>query len=336
MRSISFRNLAGVVLAAVLVGGCERPPVDTVQQGYRGLGMVEVDNPRTQVKVAAANQSPAPQPAVQPGSPPASTVFKNVPVLGQLGVAEFTRLMVAMTEWVSPQQGCNYCHVEGDLASDALYTKVVARRMLQMTQHINDGAKDHVGATGVTCFTCHRGNPVPAEIWTADPGPKTARFAGNTAGQNTTGKAVGLTAMHYDPFSIFLAAKKDIRVTPTTALPEGSKASMQDTEASYSLMMHISNSLGVNCTFCHNSRSFAEWEAGSPQRTTAWHGIRMVRDLNASYLEPLGPAYPPARLGPLGDAPKVNCGTCHQGVSKPLYGASLLKDHPELSKAAAK
>ena len=27
---------------------------------------------------------------------------------------------------------------------------------------------------------------------------------------------------------------------------------------------------------------------------------------------------------------KVNCTTCHQGAYKPLYGAAMAKDHPEL------
>ena len=73
--------------------------------------------------------------------------------------------MAAMTEWVAPEEGCNYCHVAENLASDDIYTKVVSRRMLQMTQHINANWNDHVGETGVTCYTCHRGNNVPAEIW---------------------------------------------------------------------------------------------------------------------------------------------------------------------------
>jgi outer membrane protein OmpA-like peptidoglycan-associated protein len=29
-------------------------------------------------------------------------------------------------------------------------------------------------------------------------------------------------------------------------------------------------------------------------------------------------------------APKLNCGTCHQGEHKPLLGATMLKDYPEL------
>ena len=52
-------------------------------------------------------------------------------------------------------------------------------------------------------------------------------------------------------------------------------------------MMHMSQSLGVNCTYCHNTRSFASWDASTPQRATAWYGIRMVRDLNNDYLDPL-------------------------------------------------
>ena len=40
--------------------------------------------------------------------------------------------------------------------------------------------------------------------------------------------------------------------------------------------------------------------------------------------------FPAHRLGPTGDVAKANCSTCHQGAYKPLYGASMLKDYPEL------
>jgi len=36
------------------------------------------------------------------------------------------------------------------------------------------------------------------------------------------------------------------------------------------------------------------------------------------------------RLGPDGVPPNVNCATCHQGASKPLLGANLVKTFPEL------
>jgi photosynthetic reaction center cytochrome c subunit len=95
-------------------------------------------------------------------------------------------------------------------------------------------------------------------------------------------------------------------------------------------MIHMSQGLGVNCTFCHNSRSFLTWSESTPQRATAWHGLQMVRELNGAYLDPLRASYPAHRLSPQGDAPKANCATCHQGVSKPLYGVSMAKDYPEL------
>ena len=95
--------------------------------------------------------------------------------------------------------------------------------------------------------------------------------------------------------------------------------------------MHMSDGLGVNCTFCHNSRNFGDWQNSTPQRVTAWHGIRMVRDLNNAYMEGLTETFPQERLGPTGDVAKVNCATCHQGAYKPLNGAPMVKDYPELA-----
>jgi photosynthetic reaction center cytochrome c subunit len=329
---VTFAIATLAVLATI--SGCERPPVQSVQRGYRGLGMDELYNPRTVAKQVAQNQAPAALPASTPGGPAASAVFKNVQVLGDLDVGEFTRLMVAMTNWVAPQQGCAYCHADGDLASDALYTKVVARRMLQMTQQINVNWKSHVAGTGVTCYTCHRGQPVPANIWFKAAGPKQAKFAGNRAGQNWPAPMIGLTSLPYDPFTPFLDQPTDIRVVSTTALPTGDHKSIKQTEWTYALMMHMSQSLGVNCTYCHNTRSFAAWDASTPQRGVAWYGIRMVRDLNKDYLDPLSATLPPARHGALGDGPKIDCATCHNGVFKPLYGANMVKDYPELAAKA--
>ena len=101
-------------------------------------------------------------------------------------------------------------------------------------------------------------------------------------------------------------------------------------------MVHMSDALGVNCTTCHNSRDFADWSQSTPQRATAWHGIRMARAVNNAYMEPLASVFPAERKGPLGDTLKVNCATCHQGANKPLLGVSMLGDYPELKGTAAK
>jgi photosynthetic reaction center cytochrome c subunit len=110
-------------------------------------------------------------------------------------------------------------------------------------------------------------------------------------------------------------------------------ASIQDTERAYAFMTHITEALGVNCTGCHNTRSYFAWDQSRPQRVPAWYGIRMARDLNDNYLTPLTAAFPPERLGPTGDVAKISCATCHQGASKPLNGVSMLKDYPELQPA---
>ena len=236
-------QLALAGLALTLLAGCERPPITAVQSGYRGTGMEQVNNPRTDRITVALNQAPPSAEAASADGPKASQVYQNVKVLGHLSVAEFSRHMAAITEWVAPKEGCTYCHNAQNFADDGKYTKIVARRMVQMTQHLNADWKPHVGATGVTCYTCHR---------------------------------------------------------------------------------------GVNCTFCHNTRNFASWSEAPPQRVTAWHGIRMARDLNVAYMEPLTATFPPNRLGVKGDVAKVNCATCHQGVNKPLLGAAMAKNHPEL------
>lgn len=321
-----------VLSAAALLAGCERPPIEVVQHGFRGTGMAEIYNPRTLATQAKLNEVPAAIAPATPGGPPAAQIYQNVQVLNDLTVGEFSRLMVAMTAWVAPEQGCTYCHNAQNFASDENYTKVVARKMLQMTRKINTDYKSHVAETGVTCYTCHRGNNIPTNVWFKAPHEaRTDAMIGDKAGQNTVSLVANQSSLPFDPFTPLLLGTEDIRINGTTALPTGNRHSIKQAEWTYSLMTHMSTSLGVNCTYCHNSRSFANWAESPPQRITAWYGIRMVRDLNTQYMEPIEKVFPAHRLGPSGDVAKANCSTCHQGAFKPLYGASMLKDHPELA-----
>nr|WP_294517045.1 photosynthetic reaction center cytochrome PufC [uncultured Rhodopila sp.] len=328
--------LAAVGAAVVVVGGMllavtERPPIDGIQRGFRGSGLVQLYNPRFLADKEAENVIPASLPRLPAAGAKAGVVYKNVQVLKDVSVGNFTRLMASMSTWVAPQVGCAYCHDVNNMASDALYTKVVARRMIQMVQHINSDWKTHVAETGVVCYTCHRGNPVPKNIWFADPGPEGTPGYTPAVGKNHPATVAGITALPLDPFTPFLLGDQNIRVQPTEALPGTDNSSIKQTEWTYSLMMNFSQSLGVNCDYCHNSRAFRDWDQSPPQRATAWYGIRMVRDLNNNYLVPLTPVFPASRLGPLGDGPKVYCATCHNGVYKPLFGISMAKDFPELT-----
>ena len=335
MMNLKLKLLSLLSLSLlVLLSGCERPPMESVQHGFRGTGMVQVNNPRTVEAKAENNAVPFALPQAPADGPKASQVYKNVQVLGGLSSAQFTRLMVSMASWVAPKEGCIYCHNPANFAEDSKYTKVVARRMIQMTQHINADWTNHVAETGVTCYTCHRGNNIPQEIWfKKDPTPAGANFIGDKSGQNEPASSVALSSLPNDPFTPFLLGAQGIRVNGVKALPNDNRHSIKQAEWTYGLMTHMSTSLGVNCTYCHNTRSFSTWEGGPPQRVTAWYGIRMVRDLNTQYLEPLLETFPKHRLGETGDVAKIYCATCHQGVNKPLYGAKMSKDYPELNQA---
>jgi photosynthetic reaction center cytochrome c subunit len=321
-------TLAALGLSAFVVG-CEAPPPEVVQNGYRGLGMQQNYNPRLLQASLDANVPPEPIPAAQAGGPLAKDSYKNVQVLGDLTVTEFNRTMAAITSWVGGEKGCFYCHNSAQWELDDNYAKIVSRRMLQMTRDANSNWTDHVANTGVTCYTCHRGNPVPEQVWVTDPGPDHASLLAPT-GQNTGAASVAYMSLPYDPFTPFLLGNNEIRIIGDTPLPTGNRRSIKQAEWTYGLMVHISDSLGVNCTYCHNTRSFFAWDQSTPQRVTAWYAIRHVRSMNNDYVQPLGDVLPDTRKGPLGDPYKVGCSTCHQGAYKPLYGAKMAKDYPAL------
>lgn len=326
--SMMIRTL--VLVAAVGLASCERPPMTSQQIGYRGVAMEQNYHPSTYKALQAKNVPPPVIPSMGSAGPLAVNTYKNVKVLTDLTVPELTRVMLAMTAWVAPpEKSCSYCHA-ADMASDEIYQKVVARRMLQMVRNINTNWSGHVAATGVTCYTCHRGQAVPARVWYINPAERELPFLGDRALQNSPAPTVGYASLPYDPYPSFLLAGHDIKVGGTTALPAGNRQSLKQAEWTYGLMMNISAGLGVNCTYCHNSRSFRDWDQSTPARAKAWHAIRMVRQVNNDYLAPLASTFPPERLGPTGDTAKVNCATCHQGVFKPMFGQGGAADYPEL------
>lgn len=319
---VPFAAGAGSLLTiAMLVGaGWDAPPVEAEQLGYRGSGMVIFRDVEDQKALREANVPPPSPYEPDPSGERASEIYENVQILGDLSSDQFNHFMASITEWVSPEEGCGYCHNLENMASDEVYTKVVARRMIQMNQKINVDWQAHVAETGVTCYTCHRGNPVPANIWTV---PEKEGLAQNGASEMT-----GYTSLPQAALANYLLEDQPIRVHTLNAFPDPeNKAGLKETEATFSLMMHMSTSLGANCTTCHNSRAFNDWDQSPPQRVTAWHGIRMARELNNEYIEGLAPVFPENRKGAAGDVYKIGCSTCHNGIQKPLYGASMLKEY---------
>ena len=330
-----FATLVTLSGAAALVGCGEAPPMKAKQEGYRGTAIAQVNNPRLDAALRQVNGIPATPYALDPdtGGERAAHAYQNVQVVGDLSTDQFNHLMASITQWVAPpEQGCNYCHNPNNMASDAVYTKIVARKMLQMTRNINANWTSHVQGVGVTCWTCHRGNAVPANIWNIDPNASTngGLLKGNTRGIASAGhSSVRYASLPYDPFTPYLLGAYPIRVQSRVA-DNGPEVPIKATEATYGLMMHMAGSLGVNCTYCHNSRAWSDWSQSRPQRVTAWYGIRMVRNINNEYINKVAYAMPANRKGPLGDPYKVNCTTCHQGLPLPLYGVSMRKEHPQL------
>ena len=90
------------------------------------------------------------------GGPP-----KNLKVLKPEEVRQVMGTYVAALG-VAQSGGCNFCHVQGDRASDENPKKDIARKMITMVKDINSkfpGADS--GKVYVTCYTCHRGKTEP-------------------------------------------------------------------------------------------------------------------------------------------------------------------------------
>lgn len=98
------------------------------------------------------------------GPPPPPT---NLKVLKTTDGAQVRQIMRAFTAGLGVQ--CNFCHIQGNFASDENPKKEIARHMIEMSEQINSHFPD--GKMHVTCYTCHRGETEPKTA----PEPKPAR-----------------------------------------------------------------------------------------------------------------------------------------------------------------
>ena len=345
MKSLTGVAAAGLLAAAafvVFVPVWNKPPKTAEEVAFPSNAQF--------VPVAAGNASndpPAPLPPVASGGPLATEMYKNVTVLTDVSAAEFMRLQYAITAWVSPKQGCDFCHVGNDWASDAKPQKAASRIMLQMTRHLNSAWSNHVAAAGMTCYTCHRGQPVPGQAWFPD-APKPER---EMVGYQDNWQESADTVRKFFPdngFAEYFLDDQPIGVISTTAQPSKTIGSWPEAKRVYEMMMQLSDGIGVNCGYCHQSRAFQDWSQSSPYRWNAWYAIRMVRDLNRNFLLPIATILPQSRTlvhenqipvipermkGPQTGEGLVVCATCHFGVPKPLNGANMVKDYPGLTPA---
>ena len=106
------------------------------------------------IGVRAEQQTPAQAPASQSGQT-AGEHFKNIQVLKNIPADQLPNTMQYVAASLGVQ--CNFCHVQGQFASDDKPTKATARKMMQMVSSIN-GANYNIT---VGCATCHHGHMTP-------------------------------------------------------------------------------------------------------------------------------------------------------------------------------
>ncbi len=321
-----------VFVVAMLVSWGQPFATASVQTGPRGTGMDVtkfVSATATPDPTVAAYAATTTAPVIPTGT---EALAKDAnpaadPVLGDLTVENYDRLVTAMRLWTGIPTLFN---------GEENYQTVVARRMIQMTQNLNENWSGHVnvsGEAGVNCYTCHRGQPVPSEIWFRIT-PVSKATAGWASVQNRTTVQSQYTSLPSDALEKYLLDGENINVhdLESRVATQPGDPTWQDAERTFSLMNYFSNSLNVNCVFCHNSRAFYDTAQVTPQWAGAMLAIQMVLEANTEYLVPLGDVLPPERLGPIyADAPKMACKTCHKGYRNPVGGLNMIGDWPELA-----
>ena len=83
--------------------------------------------------------------------------YKNIQMFKGLPADRIESIMFAFKNSLGVE--CTYCHIKDQFEKDDKTTKQTARKMISIVRDSN--AK--LGAARVSCFTCHRGQPRPAE-----------------------------------------------------------------------------------------------------------------------------------------------------------------------------
>jgi photosynthetic reaction center cytochrome c subunit len=323
---------AAVFVVALLVTWGQPFATTSLQTGPRGTGM---SVPEFKSDLAAGDPTAAGYLA-RSGITEADTAavseaaLSNVPpALEGISPEAYAEMIVAMRSWTGIP----------DLMEDPEnYQTQVAYRMVAMVQSLNDEWGGHTnvsGEAGVNCYTCHRGQAVPNNIWFRI-APVNENTAGWASVQNRVPPQSQYTSLPSDALESYLLDTQSIKVHDLDSRVDTQPGdpTWQNAERTFSLMNYFANSLGVNCVFCHNTRAFYDPAQVTPQWSTASLGIIMVQDLNTLHLVPLAEEgiLPENRLGPVyADAPKAACATCHKGYQKPLGGMDMVSDWPELA-----
>lgn len=325
---------SAVFVAAMIVAWGQPFATDQMQTGPRGTGM-HVSEFVTDLAVYPDVEGFFTSEPIVPaeGAAVMGAADGVPPALANLTPENYERLVTAMREWTGI----------ADLLAPGndSYQTQVAYSMIEMTQNINQNWIGHVQANaevGVTCYTCHRGQAVPNNVW-FKVSPVNSNVAGWSANQNRVTMVSNFTSLPSDYLETYLLADESgnyanigVHDLQSRVQQQPGDPLIQQAERTYAFMNYFANSLGVNCVFCHNSRAFYDPGQVTPQWATASLGIAMVQETLEQYILPLQDVLPAERLGPVyGDVPKLACRTCHQGEQQPLNGLNVIRNWPELA-----
>ena len=325
---------SAVFVAAMIVGFGQPFPTESQQTGPRGTGM-HVQEFVSDLAVYPDVEGFFTSEPIVPveGAAMMGSADGVPPALANLTPENYERLVTAMRDWTGIPDLL-------EPGNDSYQTQV-AYSMIEMTQNINQNWIGHVQANaevGVTCYTCHRGQAVPNNVW-FKVSPVNSNVAGWSANQNRVTMVSNFTSLPSDYLETYLLADENgnyanigVHDLESRVQQQPGDPLIQQAERTYAFMNYFANSLGVNCVFCHNSRAFYDPGQVTPQWATASLGIAMVQETLEQYILPLQDVLPAERLGPVyADVPKLACRTCHQGEQQPLNGLNVIRNWPELA-----
>jgi hypothetical protein len=108
---------------------------------------------------------------------PAEKAFPNIKVLTGRPASDVPVVMATFTHALGVS--CSYCHVPGSFALEDKPQLLTAREMYRMTSTFGTGLLADRG--GLTCWTCHRGQPKPARFPSAELQPALAKWPADLA-----------------------------------------------------------------------------------------------------------------------------------------------------------
>lgn len=282
----------------------------------------------------------------------------NVQVLVGMNTSQIWQYMTA---YVSPGLGvgCQYCHNVNNFASEEYPQKARARSMLRL---VNDVNKEFIvnlpnwRGNYVQCATCHNNQPVAMEGFSRQFDQSVPPIKVTVDPLDDKGMAVIDPAAKpeelRDPLLLkdavlYYVSNYQVWKPYDPSDPESGRGSLALTyeqgrtqdqvTINQNVMNHMGWSLGVGCTFCHNSRNFVAYETdpagnlANPEyaynKLKAQRMLQLTTWLQANWVKYGAAGYPTI---PATGASEINyrtiegqvynvpgCYTCHQGNSVP-------------------